>query len=363
MVLGDLGADVIKVERPGVGDDTRHWGPPIVRGSAEPESSYFLSANRNKRSVTVDLKSAQDRPFLEALIRWADVLIENFRPGVMERLDLGPRLLEQLNPRLVCLSISGFGDDGPDGDRVGYDQILQGEGGVMSLTGGPDGPPSRVGIPIADLSASLFGVIGVLAGLFERERSGQGERVSTSLLAGQIALHTFQGTRYLVAGQVPERTGNRHPTVAPYGLFSTADKPVIIAVGNDDIWRRFASFIGLDSDDPRYVTNSDRLQNLHQLEESINKRLAAQSAEKWLELFKRNGIPAGEVRSLDRVYGSPQVVQQRLVCEVEHATLGPINLPGNPIRYSRSALPRASAPPTLGQHTDEVRDEVLGTRE
>jgi crotonobetainyl-CoA:carnitine CoA-transferase CaiB-like acyl-CoA transferase len=208
MILGDLGANVIKVEQPESGDDTRKWGPPFIATPDGPESTYFLSANRNKRSVTVDLKDPDERSFIEKIVKWADVIIENFRPGVMDRLGLGDAALEALNPSLVRLSISGFGDDGPESRRVGYDHILQAEGGLMSVTGAPDGPMVKVGVPIADIAAALYGVIGILAGLLERGSSGRGQRVSTSLLAGQIGLHTFQGTRYLVAGEVPPPSGN-----------------------------------------------------------------------------------------------------------------------------------------------------------
>ena len=273
MLLGDLGAEVIKVERPGVGDDTRHWGPPFVQATGDgadgdapgAESTYYLSVNRGKRSAAIDLKDPGEREFVEALVRWADVLVENFRPGVMDRLGLSDHRLAKLNPRLIRLSISGFGERGPDRDRVGYDQILQAEGGVMSLTGTAASGAVKVGVPIADISAALFGVIGVLGALVERERSGLGQRVSTSLLAGQVGIHTFQATRYLIAGQVPGLSGNHHPTVAPYGVFDAADGPLVIAVGNDDIWRRFAPLAGLDPADTRFATNALRLGRLGEL--------------------------------------------------------------------------------------------------
>ena len=270
MLLGDLGAEVIKVERPGAGDDTRHWGPPFVPAGDGAESTYFLSINRGKRSVAIDLKDTAEHGFVAALVRWADVLIENFRPGVMDRLGLGDARLAELNPRLIRLSISGFGDNGPDRDRVGYDQILQAEGGVMSLTGTAASRAVKVGVPIADVSAALFGVIGVLGALLEREHSGLGQRVSTSLLAGQTGIHTFQATRYLVAGQVPGLSGNHHPTVAPYGVFDASDGPLVLAVGNEDIWRRFAPLAGLDPADTRFATNASRLGNLAELEQILN---------------------------------------------------------------------------------------------
>lgn len=358
MVLGDLGADVIKVEQPGRGDDTRMWGPPFMASGAQRESTYFLSVNRNKRSVTIDMKDPGERPFIERLVRWADVVVENFRPGVMDRLDLGDDQLEAWNPGLLRLSISGFGDDGPDARRVGYDHILQAEGGLMSLTGSPEGPMVKVGVPIADITAGLYGVIGVLAGLVERASSGRGQRVSTSLLAGQIGLHTFQGARYLVAGEVPPPSGNQHPTVCPYGVFDAGDGPVVIAVGNDAIWVRFAPLMDIDPNDVRFATNDKRILNIQELNELMRPALAARRVGEWLVRFDEAGVPAGEVKKLDAVYSSAQVRQQNLVWTAEHATLGSIELPGSPLRFSRNEVALRLAPPTLGEHSREVRDEL-----
>ncbi len=362
MLLGDLGAEVIKVERPGSGDDTRHWGPPFVPAGDgdEAESTYFLSANRGKRSVVIDLKDPAERGFVEALVRWADVLVENFRPGVMDRLGLADDALAELNPRLIRLGISGFGETGPDRDRVGYDHILQAEGGVMSLTGAAGGEAVKVGVPIADVSAALFGVIGVLGALVERERSGLGQRVTTSLLAAQAGLHTFQATRYLIAGQVPGLSGNHHPTVAPYGVFRAADGPLVIAVGNDDIWRRFAPVAGLDPADPRFATNALRLANLAELTRIIHAALARRTVADWLVLLRRSGVPAGELKTLDRVYDGEQARAQGLVWRLEHPRLGGIRLPAHPVHYSRSTVAPGLPPPALGQHTDEVRAALLG---
>jgi formyl-CoA transferase len=360
MLLADLGAEVIKVERPGAGDDTRTWGPPFMPTGEGAESTYFLSVNRGKRSAAIDLKDAAERGFTEALVRWADVLIENFRPGVMERLGLGDDRLAELNPRLIRLAISGFGDVGPDSDRVGYDQILQAEGGVMSVTGAADGSPVKVGVPIADISAGLFGVIGVLAALVDRARSGVGQRVATSLLAGQVGIHTFQATRYLVAGDVPGLSGNHHPTVAPYGVFEAADGPVVIAVGNDDIWHRFAPMAGLAASDERFSTNAARLVNSAELTEIINAEFGRRRVAEWLADLHRADVPAGELKSLDRVYSGAQLQAQNLVWEVDHARLGRIRLPGNPLQFSRTAIAPGLPPPTLGQHTGEVRAALLG---
>jgi crotonobetainyl-CoA:carnitine CoA-transferase CaiB-like acyl-CoA transferase len=361
MVLADLGAEVIKVERPGAGDDTRHWGPPFVQAGDGIESTYFLSVNRGKRSVAIDLKDPDEREFVEALVRWADVLVENFRPGVMNRLGLADDRLAELNPRLIRLSISGFGEKGPDSDRIGYDQILQAEGGVMSLTGTAASQAVKVGVPIADVSAALFGVIGVLGALLERERSGLGQRVTTSLLAGQVGIHTFQATRYLIAGEVPGISGNHHPTVAPYGVFDAADGPLVIAVGNDGIWRRFAPLAGLDPADRRFVTNALRLGNLAELEQIMNAALAQRSVADWLDRLRQAGVPAGELKTLDRLYDSEQVRAEDLVWEVAHPRLGGIRLPAHPVRYSRSPVMPGLPPPGLGEHTEEVRAAMLGT--
>jgi formyl-CoA transferase len=360
MLLADLGAEVIKVERPLTGDDTRQWGPPFARTGDGAESTYFLAVNRGKRSVAIDLKNPAEREFTEALLRWADVVVENFRPGVMERLGLGDDRLAELNPRLIRLAISGFGESGPDSSRVGYDQILQAEGGVMSMTGTAGSQPVKVGVPIADISAGLFGVIGVLAALVERAQSGLGQRVSTSLLAGQIGIHTFQAARYLIAGEVPGPSGHHHPTVAPYGTFAAADGPVVIAVGNDDIWRRFAPLVGLDPADDRFATNALRLANLAELHEIVAAALARHDAADWQTRLRQAGVPAGEVKTLDRVYDSDQARAANLVWEVAHPLLGVIRLPGNPVHYSRSQLAAGLPPPSLGEHTEALREALLG---
>ena len=355
MILGDLGAEVIKVERPGVGDDTREWGPPFVGPEGQQESTYFLSTNRNKRSVTLDLKDADDRELFDRMLVWADVLVENFRPGVMDRLGLTSEFLQRINRELIVLTITGFGSTGPDRNRVAYDQILQAEAGLMSVTGDGPGQPLRVGVPIADLTAGLFGIIGVLAALLERARSGRGQRVETSLLAGQIAIHVFQGTRYLVAGEVPEPTGNHHPTVAPYGSFRAADGQIIVAVGNEVTWRRFAELLDIPLDLPPFVGNESRVAHRDELQALIEQRLGHRSVAEWIKVFADHGVPAGEVKSLDRVYGSKQVRDQGLVVEVSHSTLGDISLPGRPLRFEGSPLRPAEPPPVLGEHSDEVR--------
>jgi crotonobetainyl-CoA:carnitine CoA-transferase CaiB-like acyl-CoA transferase len=362
MMLGDLGARVIKVEAEGTGDDARGWGPPFVGPDDDPQATYFLSANRNKESICLDLKSADGRNTLERLISRADVLVENFRAGVMSRLGFSTQRLHELNPRLVILSITGFGHDGPEGGRAGYDQIAQGESGLMSLTGsGPD-DPQRVGVPIGDLLAGIYGAYGVLASLHRRQLTGRGEVVRTSLLAALVGVHAFQGTRATVAGEVPRAQGNHHPSIAPYGLFACQDGAVQISVGSQGLWQRFCAAFGLDSAAPGLPTNAERVANRDRLIQVIEGEFAAHPAERLLVLLENAGVPAGRVRSLDEVYAWDQVASQGLLVEVDHAVLGPITLPGSPLRFFDNAADaevettrrQHGAPPTLNQHEASV---------
>ncbi len=354
MMLGDLGARVIKVEHPD-GDDSRSWGPPFVGPEGARESTYFFSCNRNKESVTADLKAAEGAELLTRLIRRSDVLVENFRTGVLDRLGFGMRRLHEINHRLVVLSITGFGHDGPEGGRAGYDQIAQGEGGIMSLTGTGPADPQRVGVPIADLLAGMYGAYGVVAALRERDLTGRGTIVRTSLLAAMVGVHAFQGTRYTVAGEIPHGQGNHHPSIAPYGAFACADGIVQVAVGSQSLWQRFAPLAGIDPADPRFATNTDRVQHRDALVAEIEAGIAAHGKEHWLPAFAAAGVPAGEVRSLDRVYGWEQTRSQHLLIDVEHATLGRLTLPGVPLRFDNGGRREHLAPPTLGQHDSSVR--------
>ena len=356
MMLGDLGARVIKVEAPGRGDDTRGWGPPFVGD----ESTYFLSANRNKESVALNLKSEDDRQVLLDLVRRADVLVENFRTGVLERLDLGFARLHELNPRLVVLSITGFGHDGPEGGRAGYDQIAQGEAGLMSITGsGPD-DPQKVGTPIADLLAGMYGAYGVLAALLERGRTGKGTVVRTSLLAATIGVHSFQSTRWTVAGEVGRAQGNHHVSIAPYGLFHCADGFVQIAVGSEGLWRRFCDGFDLDPAGHGLATNGERVANRERLIELVEGVFAGWKALDLLARLDEIGVPAGKVRTIDEVYAWEQTRSQGLLVDVTHDTLGPLRLAGPPLRFFDRAGQEVTrtahaAPPTLDQHGTTVR--------
>ena len=363
MMLGDLGARVIKVEAL-TGDDTRTWGPPFVQpDDGERESTYFLSANRNKESITLDLKSDDGRDTLAALVRRADVLLENFRTGVLDRLGFSMEALFALNPRLVVLSVTGFGHDGPQGGRAGYDQIAQGEAGLMSVTGsGPD-DPQRVGVPIGDLLAGMYGAYGVLAALLDRERTGVGQVVRTSLLASIVGVHAFQGTGWTVAGEVGRAQGNHHPSISPYGLFRCRDGAVQIAVGSQSLWARFCTGFDLELDG--LSTNAERVRARARVIDLVEEAFAGWDAEPLLARLAEVGVPAGRVRTLDEVYTWDQTRSQGLLVEVEHASLGPITLPGPPLRFFGAdgvEVTRTDhgAPPVLGADGDRVRAWLTG---
>jgi crotonobetainyl-CoA:carnitine CoA-transferase CaiB-like acyl-CoA transferase len=358
MMLGDLGARVIKVES-ATGDDTRAWGPPWAGAETghHEDSTYFMSANRNKESLVLDLKDPGDAEVLAALVRRADVLLENFRVGVLDRLGFGVERLHELNPRLVIGSITGFGHDGPEAHRAGYDQIAQGEGGLMSVTGTEQ--PTKVGVPIADLLAGMNLAYGVTAALHERHTTGVGRVVRTSLLSGVVGVHAFQGTRWLLGGEVPGIAGSHHPAIAPYGLFATASSPLQVAVGSENLWRKLATAVGIDPADPRFVTNRERVAHRDDLIAVIEEIFAGGSAEHWLALLLDAGVPAGRVRSMDDVYEWEQVRSQGLVLEVDHPAYGALELTGSPLRFDDATYSGGREhhlpPPLLGEHDDEIR--------
>jgi crotonobetainyl-CoA:carnitine CoA-transferase CaiB-like acyl-CoA transferase len=357
MMLGDMGARVIKIESP-TGDDSRGWGPPFLGEGDDRESTYFMSANRNKESVVLDLKQDDDKDVLARLVERADVLMENFRVGVLDRLGFSVERLHELNPGLIVLSITGFGHDGPEAKRSGYDQIAQGEGGLMSITGTEQ--PTKVGVPIADLIAGMYGAYGVLAALHERSRTGRGRVVRTSLLAGMVGVHAYQGTRWTVGGEVPGLAGDHHPSISPYGMFATATAPVQIACGSEGLWRALCNAFGWDAEEAEFATNALRVANRPALTARMEELFAAEPAEHWLELLSEAGVPSGKVRSLDDVYSWDQALSQGLLLDVEHATKGALKLPGSPIRFDDNPYSGGRsahlAPPTLGQHNDSVRE-------
>jgi len=357
MMLGDQGARVIKIESPS-GDDTRSWGPPFVGPEDARESTYFLSANRNKESLVLDLKDPEDADVLTRLVERADVLMENFRTGVLDRLGFPVPRLHELNPGLIILSITGFGHDGPEASRSGYDQIAQGEGGLMSFTGTEQ--PTKVGVPIADLCAGMYGAFGVLSALHERSRTGRGRVVRTSLLAGMVGVHAFQGTRWTVAGQVPGLAGDHHPAIAPYGMFETGSAPIQIACGSEGLWKTLCTALDLDPADERFATNPDRVAHRDELIALLEAHFATDPAEHWLDLLSSAGVPSGKVRSLDDVYSWEQTLSQGLLVSVPHETLGSVDLPGSPIRFDDNTFSGGrsahTAPPTLGQHDESIRE-------
>jgi crotonobetainyl-CoA:carnitine CoA-transferase CaiB-like acyl-CoA transferase len=351
-MLGDLGARVIKIESPD-GDDSRRWGPPFVGG----ESTYFLSINRNKESFVLDLKSDDGAAALTSLIERADVLIENFRVGTLARLGFDDSRVYELNPRVILLSITGFGHDGPEATRPGYDQIAQGEAGLMSVTGsGPD-DPQRVGVPISDVLAGMNGAFGIVAALFDREKTGKGQIIRTSLLASTVGAHVYQGTAQTVAGVSGTARGNHHPSLAPYGLFHCADSHVQIAVGTEGHWQALNRVLKLEPDS-RFDTNAGRVTFVEDLIVVINAALSTWKVEEVLDALNIAGVPAGKVRSMDEVYSWDQTRSQGLVVSVDHLTLGSIDIPGPPLRWFDGATEvtptNHTAPPTLGQHTNAV---------
>ena len=358
MQLGDMGARVIKIEQPGRGDDTRAWGPPFVGA----ESAYFLSINRNKESLTLDLKNPAARPVLDRLLDRADVVVENFRPGTMDRLGLGYEALAARHPRLVYCSISGFGQTGPRRTEAGYDAVVQAEGGLMSITGDADGPPYRLGVAISDVVSGMFAAQGIAMALFARERSGRGQLVDIGMLDTTAALLTYQAASCFATGTAPTRMGNRHPTIVPYETFPAADGDLVVAVGNDDQWRRFCAAAGLDGlgQDPRFATNRLRVENYRALRPQIADRLKTRTRGEWLRDFRAAGVPCGAVRDVAEVLEDPQLAEREMVASVEHSALGPVRVLGVPIKLSSTPGSVRTGPPVLGEHTDAILGKDLG---
>jgi crotonobetainyl-CoA:carnitine CoA-transferase CaiB-like acyl-CoA transferase len=356
MIFADLGADVIKLENPRTGDDTREWAPPY-QGD---QSAYFLSVNRNKRGIAVDLKTAQGREIALRLVDRADVIVENFRPGTAARLGLGYDDLHARNPGLIYASISGFGQTGPYASEPGYDAIAQALGGVMSVTGEADGEPVRVGNSAADLGAAMWAAIGILAALHERHTTGCGEWIDISLLDGQIASLTYLAGGYFASGEVPRRYGSAHPSIVPYQALQTADGHLMVAVGNDTLWRRFAPLIGLPElvDDPRFDSNPQRVANRAQLIPLIEHALASRGSVAWADELSRVGIPAGPINNVAGALEHPQVAARDMVVSAEHPSAGTLRMTASPIKLSRYTATVRRPPPTLGEHTDDVLGEL-----
>jgi crotonobetainyl-CoA:carnitine CoA-transferase CaiB-like acyl-CoA transferase len=361
MMLGDMGARVIKVEQPGRGDDTRAWGPPFV-GS---ESAYFLSINRNKESLTLDLKQAGARHVLQSLIDRADVLVENFRPGTMDRLGFGYGNVAKRSPRIIYCSISGFGQTGPRREEPGYDAVIQAEAGLMSITGAADGPPFRLGVAISDIASGMFAAQGVAFALLARERTGRGQHVDVGMLDATAALLTYQAGIYFATGNTPGRLGNRHPTIVPYETFQAADGEFVVAVGNDEQWRRFCAVLAAPAlaDDDRFASNRGRVSNYETLRPLLVEKLRARTRAEWVKELKGTGVPCGSVREVAEVLKDEQLSAREMVQVVEHAAAGPVSVLGIPIKLSETPGAVRTAPPALGQHTDAILKNDLGLSE
>jgi crotonobetainyl-CoA:carnitine CoA-transferase CaiB-like acyl-CoA transferase len=366
--LADLGAEVIKIERPGAGDDSRAFGPPWVKdraGRDTADSAYFTSANRGKKSVTVNIASAEGQALVRELARASDVLIENYKHGDLERYGLGYGELRELNPRLIYCSVTGFGQTGPYRERPGYDFMIQGMGGMMSVTGEPDGGPQRAGVPIADIITGMYASIAICAALAHRERTGIGQHLDLALLDSQIALLAYQNTNYFATGVPPQRIGNLHPNIVPYQPFRAADGELILACGNDNLYRKFCEAAGCPqlAADPRFATNGKRVENRAELTRMLSEVFAKRSKREWLELLEAAGVPNGPINDIAQVFEEPQVKARGVRIELEHPAAGALPMVASPMRFSATPPDYKRAPPVLGQHTAEVLREVLGKSE
>lgn len=366
-ILGDLGADVIKIERPGSGDDTRGWGPPFLHdggSNGSRDSAYFLSTNRNKRSVTVDIASEKGLGIVRDLIAKSDVLVENFKVGDLDRRGLGWDKVHALAPGLVYCSVTGFGQTGPYARQPGYDFIIQGMGGLMSITGEPDGAPMKVGVPISDIMAGMYATVSILAALRERDATGKGRRIDISLLDCQAAWLYNQASNYFVGGGAPERHGNAHPNIVPYETFPTADGHINLGVGNDGQFSRLCAIIGRPElvDDPRFKTNTRRLENRSALITALRTAFGERTSAEWLEACIAAGVPCGPINTIPEVFEDPHVKARGLVQEIRHASDPErlVRLVGSPIRMEGVDLKPRRAPPMLGEHTEAVLKELLG---
>jgi crotonobetainyl-CoA:carnitine CoA-transferase CaiB-like acyl-CoA transferase len=370
--LADLGAEVIKVERPGRGDDTRHWGPPYLRNEAgedTSESAYFCSANRGKKSVAIDMAQSEGQALVRELAGRCDVLLENFKAGGLARYGLDYDSLKELNPRLIYCSITGFGHTGPYRQRPGYDFMIQAMGGLMSITGAPEGQPGggpqKVGVALADIITGLYATIAVLAALSAREHTGRGQHIDMALLDCQVAVLANQAMNYLASGAAPVRLGNAHPNIVPYQAFAGADGHFILAVGNDDQFRRLCELLGQPElgADPRFVSNAARVHNRDALVPALEACFQARNCVDWLADLEQRGIPCGPINSIDQVFQDPQVLERGMRLELPHSVAGSVSLVGSPIKLSETPVAPELPPPLLGEHTGQVLAGLLGLSE
>lgn len=361
MILADLGADVIKVEAPGGSDETREWGPPFKNGV----SAYYLCANRNKRSITVNLKTPEGRNIIRELAKESDVLIHNFKTGSMEKWELDYQTLQSINPKLVFCSITGFGETGPFKHLPGYDYIIQGMSGLMSITGSHESGPMKIGVAMVDILAGLYSVISIEAALLEREKSGLGQKVDISLLDSAVSSLANVASNYLVSGNIPERLGNHHPNIVPYSTFQALDGQIIIAIGNDRQFADLCAMMGLSSiaNDDRFRTNHARVKNRIELTRIIDEKLKTKTVEEWVTLFSNKNIPCGPIQTMDQVFSHPQIIAREMVVNTNHPEAGEVKLVGSPIKMSRSMVQIKRHPPMPGEHTDEILKEAGYTEE
>ncbi|HTR20108.1 MAG TPA: CaiB/BaiF CoA-transferase family protein [Gemmatimonadales bacterium] len=364
-LLADLGADVIKVERPGTGDDTRHWGPPTLRdraGRDTGEAAYFLATNRGKQSITINYAAPEGQAIIRRLVAQSDVLIENHKVGDLARYGLDYESLRREHPRLVYCSITGFGQTGPEAERAGYDFVIQALGGLMSVTGEPDGPPEKVGVAVADIMAGLYAGIAILAALAHRERSGNGQHIDLALLDVQVATLANVALNYLVSGAVPQRWGNAHPNIVPYQVFGTADRAIVLAIGNDVQFARFCEVAGAPelAGDPRFATSPSRVEHRAVLVPIVAKLLAGRPAATWVAELEQRGVPCAPINDVAQVFSEPQVRHRGMRVELPHPVAGTVPLVGSPIRLSETPVNYRRAPPLLGEHTDMILRERLG---
>lgn len=364
-LLGDYGADVIKIEKPGDGDDTRSWGPPFVKdadGNDTRESTFYLSANRNKRSVAVDIATPEGQALIRKLLSKCDVLIENFRFGALRKYKLGFEDLRDSFPGLVYCSITGFGQTGPYRDRAGYDFLAQGMGGIMSVTGPPDGMPMKVGIGIADIMTGMHASTAILAALRHRDATGAGQQIDLSLFETQISWLYYHAVEYLNTGNNPERLGNAHASVVPYEVFETSDGHVILAAGNDGQFARFCEAAGVPAlaTDPAYATNPKRIENRKELLPKIRDIFRQRKTDDWVALLEEAGVPCGPINTLERVFDDPQAQARGMAIEMPHPQAGKVGLVAAPAKLSETPVSYRRAPPTCGEHTTEVLRDLLG---
>jgi len=359
MMLGDLGADVIKVELPDRGDDTRHWGPPFAEGG---ESAYYLCVNRNKRSITLNLKSDSGLSILRDLIKQSDILVENFRVGTLEGWGLSYEELQRLRPGLIYCTITGYGYTGPYRDKPGYDFVIQAQGGVMSITGPADGEPYKVGVAVADITAGLYACNAILASLYACQQTGEGQRIDIALLDSQVAWLANVASNCLISGERPQRYGNAHPNIVPYQTFKASNGYFALGVGNDLQWKKLCAILGQEAwaEDDRFATNAVRVENREALINFLNDLFKEREISYWLSKFEASGIPSGSINTIDQVLKDPQVLSREMVLNMSHPTAGSVPLVGSPLKIPTSPVEYRLPPPLLGEHTDDIFKELLG---